>query len=88
DYANRWSQDPKIPVGQFLQQRAAGYQAYYEHMPLRASSLPKGADMRIYRRLDYGRLARFHVLDGRQYRSEQPCTRARVAREHFSKILA
>ena len=73
DYANRWSQDPKIPVGQFLQQRAAAYQAYYEHMPLRASSLPKGPDMRIYRRLDYGRLARFHVLDGRQYRSEQPC---------------
>lgn len=73
DYANRWSQDPKIPVGQFLQQRAAAYQAYYEHMPLRASSLPKGPDMRIYRRLDYGQLARFHVLDGRQYRSEQPC---------------
>ncbi|MBO0493497.1 alkaline phosphatase D family protein [Pseudomonas sp. Marseille-Q1929] len=73
DYANRWSQDPKIPVAQFLLQRAAAYQAYYEHMPLRASSLPKGADMRIYRRLDYGQLARFHVLDGRQYRSEQPC---------------
>ncbi|WP_439862733.1 alkaline phosphatase D family protein [Pseudomonas antarctica] len=73
DYANRWSQDPKIPVAQFLRQRAAAYQAFYEHMPLRASSLPKGPDMRIYRRLDYGRLARFHVLDGRQYRSEQPC---------------
>lgn len=73
DYANRWSQDPKIPVAQFLQQRAAAYQAFYEHMPLRASSVPKGPDMRIYRRLDYGRLARFHVLDGRQYRSEQPC---------------
>lgn len=73
DYANQWSQDPKIPVTQFLQQRAAAYQAFYEHMPLRASSVPKGPDMRIYRRLDYGRLARFHVLDGRQYRSEQPC---------------
>lgn len=73
DYANRWSQDPKIGVAQFLQQRAAAYQAFYEHMPLRASSVPKGADMRIYRRLDYGQLARFHVLDGRQYRSEQPC---------------
>ena len=73
DYANQWSQDPKIPVQKFLLQRAAAYQAYYEHMPLRASSLPKGPDMRIYRRLDYGQLARFHVLDGRQYRSEQPC---------------
>jgi alkaline phosphatase D len=76
DYANRWSQDPKIPVALFLQQRAAAYQAFYEHMPLRASSVPKGPDMRIYRRLDYGRLARFHVLDGRQYRSEQPCIQA------------
>lgn len=76
DYANRWSQDPQIPVGQFLQQRAAAYQAFYEHMPLRASSMPKGPDMRVYRRLDYGRLARFHVLDGRQYRSEQPCIQA------------
>ncbi|UNM21956.1 alkaline phosphatase D family protein [Pseudomonas sp. ArH3a] len=76
DYANRWSQDSKIPVAQFLQQRAAAYQAFYEHMPLRASSVPKGPDMRIYRRLDYGRLARFHVLDGRQYRSEQPCIQA------------
>ena len=73
DYANRWSQDPRMAVAQFLQQRAAAYQAFYEHMPLRASSVPHGSDMRIYRRLDYGRLARFHVLDGRQYRSEQPC---------------
>ncbi|AZE93909.1 Alkaline phosphatase D [Pseudomonas orientalis] len=76
DYANRWSQDPKIPVTQFLQQRAAAYQAFYEHMPLRASSRPQGPDMRIYRRLDYGQLVRFHVLDGRQYRSEQPCIAA------------
>jgi len=40
------------------------------------NSLPSGPDMRVYRRLDYGRLARFHVLDGRQYRSEQPCIQA------------
>lgn len=73
DYANRWSQDPSVSPEAFLKRRAAAYQAFYEHMPLRPSSLPKGPDMRIYRRLDYGRLARFHVLDGRQYRSEQPC---------------
>ncbi|MPQ82764.1 alkaline phosphatase [Pseudomonas sp. MAFF 730085] len=81
DYANQWSQDPNIPVAQFLQRRAAAYQAFYEHMPLRASSVPKGPDMRIYRRLDYGRLARFHVLDGRQYRSEQPCIQANGSRQ-------
>lgn len=76
DYANQWSQDAHVPVAAFLKRRAAAYQAFYEHMPLRASSLPRGPDMRIYRQLDYGRLARFHVLDGRQYRSEQPCITA------------
>ncbi|OUM07310.1 alkaline phosphatase [Pseudomonas syringae] len=76
DYAAQWSQDPGVPVERFLRRRAAAYQAFYEHMPLRASSLPKGPDMRIYRNMDYGRLARFHVLDGRQYRSEQPCVPA------------
>ncbi|POP71030.1 alkaline phosphatase D family protein [Pseudomonas syringae] len=80
DYAAQWSQDPNVPVDSFLRRRAAAYQAFYEHMPLRASSLPKGQEMRIYRNLDYGRLARFHVLDGRQYRSEQPCIQANGSR--------
>jgi alkaline phosphatase D len=57
----------------FLQRRARAYQAYYEHMPLRRSSLPRGADMRLYRRLRFGDLAEFSVLDTRQYRSDQPC---------------
>lgn len=73
DYANRWSQDPGVDPVLFLKRRAAAYQAFYEHMPLRRASLPRGPDMRVYRRLDYGQLARFHVLDGRQYRTEQPC---------------
>ncbi|WP_040262602.1 alkaline phosphatase D family protein [Pseudomonas massiliensis] len=73
DYANRWSQDAGVDPQAFLRRRAAAYQAFYEHMPLRRSHAPRGPNMRLYRRLDYGRLARFHVLDGRQYRSEQPC---------------
>ena len=56
----------------FLRRRAAGYQAYYEHMPLRRSALPSGPDMLLYRRLEFGRLASFHVLDTRQYRTDQP----------------
>lgn len=35
--------------------------------------MPSGADARIYRRVAWGDLARFHVLDTRQYRSDQPC---------------
>lgn len=57
----------------FLERRAHAYQAYYEHMPLRRSSLPQGSDMRLYRRLRFGDLAEFNVLDTRQYRTDQPC---------------
>jgi alkaline phosphatase D len=57
----------------FLERRASAYQAYYEHMPLRRSSLPKGSSLLLYRRLRFGALAEFSVLDTRQYRSDQPC---------------
>ena len=73
DYANMWSQtfdDPKS----FLGRRAAAYHAFYEHMPLRPSfSQPDGPNMRIFDRFSFGDLAKFHVLDGRQYRSKPAC---------------
>jgi alkaline phosphatase D len=55
------------------QRRMAAYQAYYEHQPLRLRSLPRGLQMQLYRRIDYGDLAGFSVLDTRQFRSPQPC---------------
>lgn len=55
----------------FLRRRAEAFQAYYEHMPLRRSSVPDGIDMQLYRRFRYGDLAEFNVLDTRQYRSDQ-----------------
>ncbi len=61
------------PATRFLLRRAAAYQAYYEAMPLRASSLPDGPHLRLYRRLSFGRLIDLHVLDTRQYRTDQPC---------------
>jgi alkaline phosphatase D len=57
----------------FLPRRAAAFQAYYEHMPLRASAIPNGPDIRLFRRLQYGTLAGFHMLDTRQYRDNQAC---------------
>jgi alkaline phosphatase D len=57
---------------EFALQRAAGYQAYYEHMPIRALIRPGQSSVRIFRRLDWGRLARLNVLDTRQYRTDQP----------------
>lgn len=57
-----------------LARRMAAYQAYYEHTPVRvAFALEDPANTRIYRSFSYGDLAEFWVLDGRQYRTEQPC---------------
>ena len=54
---------------EFLARRAIAFQVYYEHMPLRRSSLPSGIDMQIYRRFNFGNLAEINVLDTRQYRA-------------------
>jgi alkaline phosphatase D len=63
---------PKADPVDFLVQRAAAYQAYYEMMPLRRRSLPQGPDMQLYRKASFGRLAELFVLDTRQYRTDQP----------------
>jgi alkaline phosphatase D len=57
----------------FLERRAAAYQAFYEHQPVRLDP-PDGPDYPIHRQLSWGRLAQFYVLDGRQHRSDQACT--------------
>ena len=76
DYANDRAEDG-TPRAQFLERRAAAYRAFYEHQPLPARMRPNGPDMRIYTRFDWGALASFFVLDGRQYRDPQACpTRA------------
>jgi alkaline phosphatase D len=45
-------------------------------MPLRRARKPDGAFFQLYRRFHWGGLVTFNVLDGRQYRSDQPaaCT--------------
>jgi alkaline phosphatase D len=73
DYANEWSAHMETRPEDFLRRRAAAYQAYYEHMPLRAQSIPRGSALRLYDRFRFGDLVSFSVLDGRQYRSKQPC---------------
>lgn len=73
NYASDISEEKGVSPEDFLRRRAAAYQAYYEHMPLRRSAMPKGPDMILYRKVGYGRLMDFHILDTRQYRSDQPC---------------
>jgi alkaline phosphatase D len=65
--------DNGMPRDAFLARRAAAYRAYFEHMPLPPAMRPAGPAMRIYTALDWGALARFAILDGRQYRSVQAC---------------
>lgn len=87
DYASLTAGDSGIAdifsnPADFAMRRAAAYQAYYENMPIRASTLTKslaglasGAEMRIFQRVDVGQLASFYMLDPRQYRDRQACSR-------------
>ena len=59
----------------FAARRAAAYQAYWEHQPFPKAARPAGGAMRIYGRVDWGRLARVHLVDDRQYRDPQACPR-------------
>jgi alkaline phosphatase D len=70
DYAGLQGQDLQPD---FEAQRAAAYRAYWEHMPFPKSARPIDADMRITGRLDWGTLARIHLIDDRQYRDPQVC---------------
>ncbi|WP_406477849.1 alkaline phosphatase D family protein [Streptomyces sp. NBC_01615] len=72
DFAGEIPQDPdKQSHDAFVARLTAAYQAYYEHMPVRATAIPDGPHIQMYRRLDFGRLARLNVLDTRQFRSNQ-----------------
>ena len=70
--ANAISEEKHVKPENFLIRRANAYQAYYEMMPLRRSSLPVGPKMTLYRNAHFGTLADFFVLDTRQYRTDQP----------------
>jgi alkaline phosphatase D len=74
DYADLTPENPNDPADNlpdFASRRARAYQAYYEHMPLRAAQLPVGPDLQLYRRLLFGGLIDVNVLDTRQYRTHR-----------------
>jgi alkaline phosphatase D len=72
NYANLISEELHVDPREFMLRRVNAYQAYYENMPLRSSTIPKGPDMLLYRSISFGQLANFAMLDTRQYRSDQP----------------
>ncbi|MER7079343.1 alkaline phosphatase D [Saccharopolyspora kobensis] len=71
---NNWADEvPEKPDDGFLDRRKVAFQAYYENMPLRSTAKPSGTDLQLYRRLRWGSLVNFHMLDTRQYRDDQAC---------------
>jgi alkaline phosphatase D len=76
EVADNWAGDydsKDTPPEAFLFRRDAAFQAWYEHMPVRRSLIPRGPDLTAYRRFGFGRLMDMAVLDTRQFRSRQPC---------------
>jgi alkaline phosphatase D len=75
NYANmvRADSSPALTAAQWTARRTAAYQAYYENMPLRAAQANNGNSIPLYRRVRWGALATFHMLDTRQFRDDQAC---------------
>ncbi|MDG2520439.1 alkaline phosphatase D family protein [Caulobacter segnis] len=74
---NNWAADKDqdgTPAEIFALRRTAALQAWYEHMPVRRAQFPRNGQLQLYRRLDYGRLMRLHLLDTRSYRDDQLCS--------------
>jgi alkaline phosphatase D len=72
DYAGLLSEQGES-IASFRARRAAAYRAYYEHLPLPRRVGLSGDSPQLYARRRFGDLAQVVMLDGRQYRSPQPC---------------
>jgi alkaline phosphatase D len=76
EVADNWvgesAADP-TPTEVFRLRRAAAFQAWYEHMPVRRRSFPSPAGMQAYRSARFGNLMELDLLDTRQFRTDQPC---------------
>jgi alkaline phosphatase D len=73
NYAGLIGENEMESEEQMRERRAAAYQAWWEHQPVRVPRARSWADLAISRAVDWGALARFWVLDTRQYRSDQAC---------------
>lgn len=73
NYADEIGENVYESSEQMRARRAAGYQAWWEHQPVRVPRAASWADLSISRSIEWGALAKFWVLDTRQYRSDQPC---------------
>jgi alkaline phosphatase D len=89
EVVNNWAGDTEdhAPPELFLLRRAAAFQAWYEHLPLRRAQMPRGPDIAAYRRFAVGDLVNVNVLDTRQYRSPQACPGTTRVRANCAEAL-
>jgi alkaline phosphatase D len=73
NYAGDAGENDMESEEQMRARRAAAYQAWWENQPVRVPRAKSWADLSIMRTADWGSLIRFHLLDGRQYRTDQAC---------------
>ncbi len=89
DYTSEWSSTFADPV-KFAARRAAAYQAFYEHMPLRPSRYDaRSHAIRLNDRFAYGDLLEIALTDPRQYRSRLACpTQPDRGRGHLETLAS
>ena len=73
NYAGLVGENGMESTDQMRARRAAAYQGWWEHQPVRVPRVQSWADLTITRSVNWGALARFWVLDTRQYRDDQAC---------------
>ncbi len=73
NYAGLMSENGMESEEQVRARRAAAYQAWWEHQPVRVPRAKSWADLNITRSIEWGGLVRFWMMDTRQYRSDQAC---------------
>lgn len=64
---NWWGVSSDAPAAR----KQASFQAFWENMPLPRTMKPTGPAIPLYRLSPWGNLARFHMMDTRQYRWKQ-----------------
>lgn len=73
NYAGLAGENVMESAEQVRARRAAAYQAWWEHQPVRVPRAQSWADLTITRTINWGAMARFYMLDTRQYRDAQEC---------------
>lgn len=73
NYAGLVGENGMESTEQMRARRAAAYQAWWEHQPVRVPRVQSWAELSITRSIHWGALARFWVLDTRQHRDDQAC---------------